>query len=217
MLILLTLLPIFLVSSDISFTIHSNKKYYYPLPLATQPPPTTQLPTTTRPPTTTQITIPAEPTTKKTPMQAKRAPTPAPTPAPTRPPTPPRPTCGDNPKDVIFVVDSTMDFRDTARAANQHFTKVKKFLKKTVSKISNKFTIAVIQYSGDGMTNVEVDFSDGTSTRKLRSLIRGIKHQRERQRYTAAALVKANSKVGSVFAQMQSSIEHAAGPGYSPE
>lgn len=145
-----------------------------PPPPTTAAPPTTTLPPTTLPPTTTQ-----SPTT---------------TPAPTTPTPVIATTCSDNPKDILFVVDGTSNHQETAHRTKKHFSKILKFVKRIVSKLSDKFTVGVLQYSEKGKVKMDVEFSFGASIGKLNSLINNIKQQKGRERYTGEALVKANNK-----------------------
>lgn len=151
-------------------------------PTTTQTPITTNTPTTTKQPPTT---LPPSTTPKAT--TAVTMPT---TQSSTQDPH----VCGrSDAKDILFIIDGTVNYRRYWVTSGREFKQLKHFLKEVISELKgDKFNIGVMQYGRRNEPEMEIDFWEGDD---LAYQIDKIKQMGGEKRYTGATLAVASNKV----------------------
>ncbi|CAB3978244.1 Hypothetical predicted protein [Paramuricea clavata] len=98
-------------------------------------------------------------------------------------------------KDILFVVDGTVNFQQSYDQSRKDFKRIRGFMRATIRDLDNdKFRVGVMQYTGKGTARMEIDFMSSRQLKEIKIRLGTIVQQRGYKRFTGDALVKANSK-----------------------
>lgn len=99
-------------------------------------------------------------------------------------------------KDILFVIDGTVNYRQYLKIRRKEWNQIKDFVKGIVSEVNDDNNrIGIMQYGGRMKPRMEVDFWERTDTTNLITQIDDIKQIGGRERKTGEALVPAGNKV----------------------
>ena len=99
-------------------------------------------------------------------------------------------------KDILFVIDGTVNYRQYLKIRRKEWNQIKDFVKGIVSEVNDDNNrIGIMQYGGRMKPRMEVDFWERTDTTNLITQIDDIKQISGRERKTGEALVTAGNKV----------------------
>ncbi|CAB4025036.1 von Willebrand factor, partial [Paramuricea clavata] len=112
------------------------------------------------------------------------------TPSTSVPPTPPTNCSG---KDVLFVVDGTVNSRQSYDLAQEDFENIKGFIKSVIRGLNDTFRVGVMQYTDKDTARMEIDFM---SPLEFSDTVKDITitQQRGYKRYTGDALAEAANR-----------------------
>ena len=99
-------------------------------------------------------------------------------------------------KDILFVFDGTVNFRQSYDESQKDFKKIRNFIKAVVRDLDDeRFRVGVMQYSGKDTATMEIDFMRPTDLAEIKIRLGTIVQQGGYERYIGEALVKANHQV----------------------
>lgn len=99
-------------------------------------------------------------------------------------------------KDILFVFDGTVNFRQSYDESQKEFKKIRNFIKAVVRDLDDeRFRVGVMQYSGKDTATMEIDFMSPTDLAEIKIRLATIVQQGGYERYIGEALVKANHQV----------------------
>ena len=99
-------------------------------------------------------------------------------------------------KDILFLIDGTVNFQQSYDESQKDFRRIKKFIKTVVRDLSDeRFNVGVMQYANKGAAKMEIDFMSVKDLKEFKVRVGTIIQDGGYKRYTGDALVKANNKV----------------------
>ena len=88
-------------------------------------------------------------------------------------------------KDVLFVVDGTVNFQQSYDLSQKYFKKVKGFIKSVIRDIDDdRFRVGVMQYTDRGTAKMEIDFMNPKKYKEIKIRLGTIVQQRGYKRFT---------------------------------
>ena len=98
-------------------------------------------------------------------------------------------------KDILFVIDGTVNFQQSYDESQKDFRRIKKFIKTVVRDLSDeRFNVGVMQYTNKRAAKMEIDFMSVKHHKEIRVRVGTIIQDGGDKRFTGDALVKANNK-----------------------
>jgi hypothetical protein len=99
-------------------------------------------------------------------------------------------------KDILFIIDGTVNYRQYWVTRKKEWKQTKHFIKEVVSELNgDNFRVGVMQYGGRREPRMEVDLWEGTSTADLMYQIDNIRPIGGVERITGKSLAIASNKV----------------------
>lgn len=101
-------------------------------------------------------------------------------------------------KDILFLVDGTVNPQQTYDMVDKAFKKIKRFIRGVIRDLNDaSFRVGVMQFADKGMAHMEIDFMNPMERKEIKLRLNMIIQQRGHERYTGDALVEVNKEVSA--------------------